>query len=114
MATLTGKKVRRNLKTIEDVFLDVSVQIPHMADRLRVDRSWVWLAGTDKPEKEDRKILWQIGFRFKKGEPHALADGEQSVWGHACLKPTWKRVRVKGSDLLNDTDPVAAMEAMGL
>lgn len=117
MAALSGNKVRRTLKTIEEVFLEVSVQMPHLADRLRVDRNWVWLAGTEKPEKEDRKKLWQIGFRFKKGDPHALADGEESVWGHACTKPTWKGTRVKANDLLNNdntTDPLAAMEAMGL
>lgn len=78
-------------KNMNDVFEEVAGALPHLITRLRIDRSWVWIAGTDKVPESDREKLKQIGFRFKKGDPHPLDGGEGSHWGHACGKSMFKR-----------------------
>lgn len=115
--SLNSKAKGRHKKSIDQVFEEVAEELPHLVEYLRLDRSWVWLANPVPPDRADRKALFKIGFRCKKGEGHALPDGEKGHWGHACEKPVFRKKRpdsqASSSPIEETADPFAGLAAMG-
>lgn len=80
---MSTKEENPNKKlTMEEVHAMIETELPHLANGLCDDRSWVWWAGP-KPEEADRSKLISIGFAFT-GREHELPNGDTAHWYHAC------------------------------
>ena len=81
----------RQARSPEDVMALVNERIPHLVERMFMDREWIWycgpsLAGEDN--KATREALKEFGFRYAM-KPHLMPDGQTTgTWGNSCTRPT--------------------------
>lgn len=61
---------------------------PQLFARAVTDRDWVWVAAdlSGNQNKPIRESIKNFGFKFAK-RGHALSNGQQAFWGHACTRP---------------------------
>lgn len=86
--------------------------LPQHIAQLGADRDWLWFVSAAKPSDEVRTALKHMGFCYTD-RPHALPDGREARWYHACNGMVMRRKKGRVSTRQHSTPARVRAEKPG-